>query len=483
MPEEKQGVTRRKFGKTVAEAAVAAPIIAPAVALAQTGATPAPAPAGQAAGGQTPGGQAPGGGGRGTPAIGPAVVANNGLCDTIVMGGIGIRSRGMLDLRQLLGNQEVKFVAIADVRESAMQDVKNTVDGYYKNKDCVMYHDPAEILARQDIDALLIATSDRWHGPMAMWAAQSGKDMYIEKPATMSINESYALADNIRRYGVVYQSGCQRKNQFAFEFAVGLARSGKLGRLLEVHADTAIGLGTVDAGGHGWWPESPAPDPLVFDWDKWLGPCLWRPYSSRYPDAGRGEFWDFHAGLLEWASHTVAMAQWAADMELTEPVEYEPVGGQFRGDGITGRYTIYCTYPNGVKLILRNHSWNILGSCSNRFVGTEGWIETGDSGRIETSPNLKSLIPGRMATRYDPTGEHIREFLHAVRSRTQPRANADKTAHTHVAAHCAWIAAQLNRKLTWDPVKRAFLNDDEANRMRGRAYREPWRMEALSTAM
>jgi len=375
-------------------------------------------------------------------------------------------------------------VAVADIRESAREMVKSTVDNYYKNHDCVMYRDAAEILERKDIDALLIATSDRWHGLMAMWAAQSGKDMYIEKPGAMSIMESYAMADNVRRYGVVYQSGCQRKNQYAFEFAVGLARSGKLGRLLAVHADTAIGLGTVDEGGHGWWPEEkPDPDPLVFDWDKWLGPCLWRPYNTRYPDQGRGQFWDFHAGLLEWASHTVAMCQWAADMEHTEPIEYVPEGGIFRGDGLTSRYTITCRYTNGVQLILRNHSWRGMGSCSNLFEGTEGWVETGDSGKIEVSPNLKSLVPTRQGTRYDPTAEHIREFLQSIRSRIPPRANAEVTAHTHVASHAAWIASQLNRKVTWDPAKRMFIGDEEANRMRSRAYREPWRMDAFATSM
>jgi len=457
MAEEKQGVTRRNFGKALTQVGAVAAVAGPV--------------AGQIA--------SPGPG-----QIGPVVVGNYALNDQLVFGGIGIRSRGMSDLRMLLGDARVRFVGIADVRESARETVKSTVDNYYKNNDCKMYRDPSEILERKDIDALLIATSDRWHGPMAMWAAQSGKDMYIEKPGAMSINESYAVADNVRRYGVVYQSGAQRKNQFAFEFAVGLARSGKLGRLLAVHADTAIGLGTVDAGGHGWWAaETPEPDPLVFNWDKWLGPCLWRPWNTAYPDRGRGEFWDFHAGLLEWASHTVAMAQWAADMEHTQPVEYEPEGGIFRGDGLISRYTINCRYANGIKLVLRNHSWGGLGSCSNRFEGTEGWVETGDSGRIEVSPNLKSLMPTRQGTRYDPTAAHIKEFIDCIRSRTPPRANADVTAATHVASHAAWICSQLNRKLTWDPAKRMFLNDEEANRMRGRAYREPWRMEALATNM
>lgn len=461
MADIKQPVTRRGFGKTVAQAGAAAAV--PTV-LANNAAGQIASPAA----GQS----------------GPVLVGNYAMVDQIRVGGIGIRGRGMADLRMMLGDDRVKFVAIADVRDSAREMVKSAVDKHYGNNECVMHKDPAEILARKDIDALLIATSDRWHGLMAMWAAQSGKDMYIEKPGAMSIMESYAMADNVRRYGVVYQSGAQRRNQFAFEFAVGLARSGKLGRLLAVHADTAIGLGSVDEGGHGWWAEdAPVPDPLVFDWDKWLGPCLWRPYNSNYADRGRGQFWDFHAGLLEWASHTVAAAQWAADMEHTEPVEYEPEGGIFRGDGLISRYNINCRYANGVKLVLRNHSWNLLGSCSNRFEGTEGWVETGDSGRIEVSDNLKSLLPKRQGKRYDPTYAHIQDFLNCVRSRSQPRANAEVTCHTHVASHAAWICAQLNRKLTWDPAKRMFINDEEANRMRSRAYREPWRMEALATSM
>jgi hypothetical protein len=110
-------------------------------------------------------------------------------------------------------------------------------------------------------------------------------------------------------------------------------------------------------------------------------------------------------------------------------------------------------------------------------------VEVGDSGRIEVSPNLKSLVPTRIGPKGDATADHIREFLNSIRSRVPPRANADVTCHTHVTSHAAWISAQLNRKLTWDPAKRTFLKDEEANRMRGRAYREPWRMEAMATSM
>ena len=151
MAEEQKSVTRRRFGRALAQAGVAAAAAGPirAQAAGQTGAGPATPPA----------------------------AANAVPNDEIVFGGIGIRNRGMYDLERLLRDQRVRFVAIADVRESARENVKSFVDNHYKNNDCKMYRDPVEILARPDIDALLIATSDRWHGPMAMWAAQSGKDM------------------------------------------------------------------------------------------------------------------------------------------------------------------------------------------------------------------------------------------------------------------------------------------------------------------
>ena len=219
----------------------------------------------------------------------------------------------------------MRFVAIADVRESARETVKSTSTTIYKNTTARCIRDPGRAPGAERYRR----APDRHQRPLARAHGDVGGAVgqgHVHREARRHVHQRELCGGRqrppLRRRVPV---GRQRKNQFSFEFAVGLARSGKLGRLLAVHADTAIGLGTVDAGGHGWWPaETPEPDPLVFDWDKWLGPCLWRPWNSSYPDRGRGEFWDFHAGLLEWASHTVAMAQWAADMEHTEPVEYVP---------------------------------------------------------------------------------------------------------------------------------------------------------------
>jgi hypothetical protein len=405
----------------------------------------------------------------GQPVGQPGVVAPS---DRIIVGGIGLRNRGQQDLTAALADPRVQFVGIADIRESAREMIKSAVDKHYGNSNCVIYRDDAELLAKEDIEAVMIATSDRWHACMASWAAQSGKDIYCEKPAAITIAEAFALAENVRRYGVVYQAGCQRRNVPNFELAVGLARSGKLGKLLAVHADDWSR--TVTPLGHSWWPEEkPEPDPLVLDWDKWLGPCPWRPYNVRYPDGGRSQFWDFHAGILEWASHTGDICQWAADCDHTHAIEYDPQ---------VGTSHVNCSYANGVKLIFRGDGWGDSGTCRVRFEGTEGWIETGDSGKIEMSDNLRQYHQTVTMRGTDPS-RHIKNWLDCIRSRSLPRANAESTCNAHVTSHCAYIACQLGRKVTWDPAKRAFVNDEEANRMRSRAYREPWRLDSLATNM
>ena len=447
MKKETGSISRRGFGKSVvgAGALAAAPMIVPSSVLGQA-VNQAGQPVGQ-----------------------PGVVAPS---DRIIVGGIGLRNRGQQDLAAALADPRVQFVGIADVRESARETIKSAVDRHYGNGNCVIYRDDAELLAREDIEAVMIATSDRWHACMAVWAAQSGKDIYCEKPAAITIAESFALAENVRRYGVVYQAGCQRRNVPNFELAVGLARSGKLGKLLAVHADDWSR--TLTPLGHSWWPEErPEPDPLVLDWDKWLGPCPWRPYNSRYPDGGRSQFWDFHAGILEWASHTGDICQWAADCDHTHAIEYDPQPGTSH---------VNCSYANGVKLVFRGDGWGDLGTCRVRFEGTEGWIETGDSGKMEMSDNLRQYHQTVTMRGTDPS-RHIQNWLDCIRSRSLPRANAESTCNAHVTSHCAYIACQLGRKVTWDPAKRAFVNDEEANRMRSRAYREPWRLDSLATNM
>ena len=275
----------------------------------------------------------------------------------------------------------------------------------------------------------------------------------------MTIAESRALSDTIRRSGRVYQAGTQRRNVANFVFAVELAHSGKLGKIHTVHANT---LNPPTS--HEWLPAEPQPPRDEVDWDRWLGPCPWRPYNSRYVRGGWRGFFDFHGGgILEWGSHTVDLCQWAANADHTAPAEYEP-----DGDGINARYA------DGTKLVMRTKGWLGLGTCSVRFEGDEGWVEAGDSGRLKLYPeSLRSEAPPVADKGTDPK-RHVRDFLNCVKTRAKPRGYASVAAQSHVACHAAYIAWQLGRKVKFDPVTEEFAGDEEANRMRRRAKREPW---------
>lgn len=381
--------------------------------------------------------------------------------ERIVLGGIGIGGRGQGDLRCFLSEPGVQFVAIADARAERRRAIKDMADKHYGNQDCAVYRDPRELLPRRDIDAVLIATGDRWHTMASILAAKAGKDIYCEKPCSVTIAESRALAGTIRRYGRVYQAGTQRRTIGNFIFAIELVHSGKLGKLHTVHANT---LNPPTS--HEWLPAQPEPPKEECDWDLWLGPCPWRPYNAQYVRGGWRGFFDFHGGgILEWGSHTVDQCQWANQADDTAPVEYQP-----QGTGVIARYA------NGVKLVMRDAGWLGLGTCSVRFEGDEGWVETGDSGKMEIFPESLRQKAKVFTMPGTSPNNHIREFLQCVRTRALTSSNASVAGQSHIACHAAYIAWQLGRTLRYDPAKNEFIGDAEANRMRSRAMREPWRI-------
>ncbi|NLF73494.1 MAG: Gfo/Idh/MocA family oxidoreductase [Candidatus Anammoximicrobium sp.] len=402
--------------------------------------------------------------------------------ERITLGGIGLNGRGTYVLKALLTLPDTVFVAVCDVRADRRKAVKELVDAKYGNQDCGTYRDLRELLARRDIDAVLIATGDRWHTLASIMAAKAGKDVYCEKPCSMSIGESRILAETMRRYGRVFQVGTQRRTIDSFKFAADLARSGKLGKLQTLHASLAFYGGGPNGEHvrHDWLPAEPEPPRETLDWDLWLGPAPWRPYNRAYSAGTMGwlSHFDFNAGggWLNWASHTVDLCQWANQADGTTPIEFEPVGPE---RGYAAKQVVQARYANGVKLVMRpcdDKDWLPLGSCQVRFEGEEGWVETGDSNEVAVYP--ETLRTER--TVFDKVGtfpvSHLRNFVDCVKSRAQPATNADVARSSHVASHAAAIAWMLDRRLTFDPATESFLGDDEANRMRTRAMREPWQM-------
>ncbi len=407
----------------------------------------------------------------GAAVIAPTIVPSSALglggaiapSERIVIGGIGIGNRGTYDLGCFLQQPDVQFVAVCDVKETRRVAVKKIVDNSYGNQSCETYRDFRELLDRDDIDAVLIATGPNWHATAAMTAAKAGKDMYCEKPVTKNISQSLILAETMRRTGRVFQAGTQRRNLPHFAFACELARTGKLGKLQKVFAHPA----GMQAMMSGWLPAEPEPKKEFIDWDMYLGPAAWRPFNAKLLDGFNFEKGGglVGGGVLEWGSHCVDLCQWAVG-DCLPPVEYNaPNDGQ-----------LVARYENGTELIFRENGWIPLGSCPVRFEGETGWVEAGDSGKLVLSS--PALLAGRTVAEIGgyPATYHVRDFLDCVKSRSQPKGNADAACNAHIACHAANIALYLDRRVNYDNVKHEFIDDPQANRLRSEALREPWRL-------
>ena len=392
--------------------------------------------------------------------------------EKITLGVIGIGPRCTYDLKAMLGLSDVRCIAIADVQASRRNAGKRLVDGHYGNKDCSLYRDFRELLDRKDIDAVLIATGDRWHAAASMMAAEAGKDVYSEKPCGLTIDLCQRLDTTIKRTGRIFQAGTQRRSVPNFQRAVELAHSGKLGKLHTLYASIYIPNIRTQ-----WLPSEATPDPDVVDWNSWLGPAPWRPYNAKYVAGDWRGYWDFDSGarLLDWGAHTLDLCQWANKADDTMPIEYEP-----------SDTNITCRYANGVKVVFdflkapfgkrEPHYISRLGTCPVRFEGDDGSVETGDNGEMAVKPeSLAATIrrPGKRVRGLDVSA-HARNFFDSVKTRKPTVCNSSVMRRSHVACHAAAISWILSRKLKLDPEKEVFIDDDEANGLRSRLARDPW---------
>ena len=331
---------------------------------------------------------------------------------------------------------------------------------YYGNDDCAVYHRYEEMFARQDIDAVVIATGDRWHALLSIAAAKAGKDLYCEKPHTLTIREAQVVANTMRQYGQIMQVGTQQRSWYEFRLACELVRNGYIGEVKSV---------IVNVGGPPQWHcDAPGePEPYWLDWDRWLGPCPWRPYTSKIAPGGWMAYRDYAGGeMTNWGAHMFDIAQWGLGMDESGPVEICPP------DGIEYDVLTY-KYDQGI-ILTRNR---ISGQQpSIRFTGTEGWI---DVSRVHLISEPQSLV--RQKIRPDEihlhkSYNHQTDFLEALRTRRRPASDADVGRRSITVCHLGNIAYWLKRPLKWDPVKEEFVGDPVANRMLEREKRSPWRV-------
>jgi predicted dehydrogenase len=412
------------------------------------------------------------------PYIVPAsVLGNNGdtaPSERITMGCIGVGSQGTSNMRGFLEKDEVQIVAVCDVDKWRLSRAKWRVDDRYQNNDCKTYADFRELIARDDIDVLSLATPDHWHSIPVLTAARAGKDMYGEKPLARTIYEGKAMVEAVQQYSLIWQTGSWQRSLWNFRRACELVRNGRIGKVHTVE----VGLPTGFPGRN--IPVQNVPEGL--DWDFWLGPAPWRPYQQFGRD---GPHWDWrwimdYSGgqLTDWAGHHVDIAHWGLGLEHTGPTEIEG-SGVYPKDGTFDaptRYKFTCKYANGLTMIVANDR-QLPKGMGTVWYGEKGWIHVDRGDKLEAEP--QSILDERIGPdeiRLYESNDHMQNFLDCVKSRKQTIAPIEVAHRSISVGLLGEIAMLLGRKLRWDPDKERFVNDDTANRMLMRSMRSPWHL-------
>ncbi|MCP4611212.1 MAG: Gfo/Idh/MocA family oxidoreductase [Planctomycetes bacterium] len=389
--------------------------------------------------------------------------------ERLTMGAIGLGGQGMHNLRNFLTCVDLHILAVCDVDTNHRATAKKAVDSVYKDNSCNAYNDFRDILNRDDIDTVLIATPDHWHAMISIEAAKAGKDIYCEKPISLTIAEGRAVADTMKRLTTVYQSGTQRRSNSCFRFGVDIARSGMLGKLHTLHCYYHNGPTCP--------PQKTEPVPKGFDYDTWLGPAPFEAYTPRRCHGSFRWLYDYSGGqLTDLGAHFNDLAQWANDSQYTGPTEYEG-WAEFPKDGLFNtpvRFEVVATYSDGVKMIYHDETETGRGPRGNKFIGTDGWVSVDDTGKITASSKAIMQKVNFMQKGYAFMMGHHRNFLDCVKIRSLPISNAEVSHRSVTTCHAGNICLRLGRKLQWDPGNERFLNDDMANRMLSRAMRSSW---------
>jgi predicted dehydrogenase len=386
--------------------------------------------------------------------------------DKVIVGSIGVGDLGRRHhLSHLLGNSRVSVAAVCDVDQRHRDEAAR--DCFTRTKKRVgAYKDFRDLCERKDIDAVLIATPDHWHALTSIYAMETGKDVYCEKPLTLTIDEGKKMVSTARRYGTVIQTGSQQRSDGRFRLACELVRNGKIGKLQRV--DTYIG--DIDSGS---WMKPTTP-PAGLDWDFWLGQA---PYVEYTPNRCHYQFrWfsDYSGGkLTDWGAHHNDIAQWGIGADGSGPVKVKG-SGVFHENGphdVPGHFDVTYTYANGVDLVCHSDGENGV-----LFTGSNGTVFVSRSTIRASSPEILKSEFSSGDVRLPKSSNHWGNWLDCIQSRERPICDVEIGHRSATICHLGNIAILLGRELSWDPQKEEFVGDDQANRMMSRPMRAPWRL-------
>ena len=430
----------------------------------------------------------------------PAIIPSTafGANDRISIGCIGVGGRGTLNMRKFLGLNSCRVVAVCDVQRNRTQKAKSRVDEKYGDKGCAMYGDFRELIARKDIDAVMIAPQDHWHSLVATAAANAGKDMFCEKPTGVCINDGLVTRAALHKNKRIYQSGMWQRSLGNFRQGAELALNGYLGKINEVQV--AVEGPHFQPKFKG--PYDPEPVPEGFDWKMWQGPAQFNPFNRgrvAYPD------WyllnDYCEGwTTNWGVHHLDIAHWGCPALGMEPFEVECQQASYYinkgfADNIESWKATF-TYASGLRMIFSDDLQQKRGT---KFIGEKGWAYVNRGDQIEASGDLLKLRPKKGDKRLLPADsmsfddvttikakagdrvgykkvDHWQGLLDAMRSRKDPIADIDATHVASTLGMITGIAARLQQKLKWDWKRERFIGNDLANSMLVRPMHNGWKL-------
>ncbi len=433
------GISRRRF-LAAAGVAIAAPTIIPASAL---GAEGRPAPSGR-----------------------------------ITMGVVGWGMQGPGNTDAFLGQKDCQVLAACDLDQKHLEKAVNRINGQYKNQDCKAYKDYREMMARKDIDAVMLAVPDTWHALVATEAARNKKDIYGEKPLARTIAEQQAIVKAVQANGRIWQTGSWQRSQRNFHKACEIVRNGLIGKI--TRCEVGLPSGHTDFAGTGKKRDITDP-PAELDYNFWIGPSRMEPYiEARVHMNWR---WNYNIGggqLLDWIGHHCDIAHWGLDFDNAGPSEIEGEGVFPPKDAVWNtctKYRITAKYPNDITMIIAGGHSDIRGG--TKWIGTNGWVWVDRGGFDSSNPEWKDIpvLPEeqRKVKLYKSSAHH-RNFLDCVKSRQPTITPVEVAHHSAIPGHLGLIAMLVGRKIKWDAAKEVIIGDEEASKLLTRSYRAPWNL-------
>jgi len=423
----------------------------------------------------------------------------------VTMGVVGWGMQAPGNTRAFLGNADCRVVATCNIDKNHLQASLDTINGHYKNTDCKAYHDYREMMARKDIDAVMIAVPDHWHALISVEAAKNRKDIYGEKPLARTIAEQQAIVKAVKKLDLIWQTGSWQRSEKNFHYGAEVVRNGLIGKLKRVEVGLPAGhhdfagtgkpllaklaalpekpndLSKLKPGSPGWEIAVSQP-PAHLDYETWIGPSRMEPYAE-----ARGHMnwrWNYNTGggqLLDWIGHHGDIAHWGMDCDLDGPSEVEGHGEFPDPNALWNtctKYRIVAKYPNDAEMIIAGGHDDIKSG--TKWIGTDGWVWVNRGNAFESSnpawaESRRLADDVRKVKLYESTN-HYRNFLDSVKSRKPTITPVEVAHHSAIPGHLGLISMLAGRKIKWDAKHEVIVGDEDAGKLLHRPFRSPWKL-------